>query len=341
MKAVVFREIGRVEPADVPRPEPGPGEVVIRVGYCGICGSDVEALHTGMYEPGLVIGHEFAGTIDELGADVEGWQRGDRVVASDAFPCGQCAACRQGRPEGCADLTMVGFSIDGAMAEYVRMPARELHRLPAGMRLRQAALVEPLAVVLHAVRRSRLRLGDNVLVMGAGPIGLLTLQCARLAGARLVAVTEVDPVRRALAGRLGASPTLDPDRDNVGVVLSGLTGGLGADVIFVCTGAPAPFRDAVSLVRKGGQVYLLGLCTEPVEADFMSIVLNDLCLEGSLAGHADFPASIDAIAQGRVEVEALVSHEIALDEVMSGGFERAGTPGSGAIKILVRMGGEG
>lgn len=341
MKGVVFREIGRVESAEVPRPEPGPGEVLIRVGYCGICGSDIEALHTGMYEPGLLIGHEFAGTIDELGEGVDGWQEGDRVVASDAFPCGECLACRRGRPEGCINLTMVGFSIDGAMAEYVKMPARELHRLPAAMRLRQAALVEPLAVVLHAVRRSRLRLGDSVLVMGAGPIGLLAVQCARLAGAQFVAATEVDGGRRALAERLGASPALDPASENVGVVLGGMTGGLGVDLVFVCTGAPAPFRDMVSLVRKGGQVYLLGLCTEPVEADFMSIVLNDLCLEGSLAGHADFPAAIDAIAQRQVDVEALVSHEIALDEIMSGGFERLAAPGSGAVKILVRIGGEG
>ncbi len=340
MKAAVFRGIGEVEVADVPRPVPGPGEVLIRVGYCGICGSDLEAFHTGMYEPGLIMGHEFAGVIAEVGPEVAGWQVGDRVVVGDAIPCGACAPCREGRLNACESLTMIGVTHDGALAEYARIAAVGLYRLPDAVSLRRGALVEPLTVALHGVRQSRLRAGDHALVMGAGPIGLLTLQCALLAGARTVAVTEVDPTRAALAARLGATAVLNPMRDNVGVALAGLTGGRGPDVIYICTGAPAPFRDAISLVRKGGQIYLLGLCVEPVEADFMSVVLNDLCIEGSLAGQLVFPAAIDLVAQGRVDVESLVSHEIALDEVVTGGFERLNTPGSGAVKILVRIGGE-
>jgi (R,R)-butanediol dehydrogenase/meso-butanediol dehydrogenase/diacetyl reductase len=340
MKAAVFQGIGQIEVTDVPRPQPGAGEVLIRVGYCGICGSDLEALQVGMYEPGLIIGHEFAGTIVEAGPGVSGWQVGERVVVNDAIPCDACAPCLEGRLDGCEDLTMVGVTHDGGLAEYVKVTARGLHRLPDGVTLRQGALAEPLAVALHGVRRSRLKPGDHALVMGAGPIGLLTLQCAMLAGARTVVVTEVDPTRAGLAGRLGATAVLDPARDNVGVALSGLTGGQGPDVIYICTGAPDPYRDAVSLVRKGGQVFLLGLCVEPVEADFMSVVLNDLCIEGSLAGRAEFPAAVDFIAQGRVDVDTLVSHEIPLDEVVTGGFERLTTPGSGAVKILVRIGGE-
>ncbi len=340
MKAAVFQGIGHVEVADVPVPEPGPGEVLIRVGYCGICGSDVEAIHTGMYEPGLIIGHEFAGVIAGVGPDVEGWRVGDRVVVNDAIPCGTCPPCREGRLDGCEDLTMVGVTHDGGMAEYVRVTARGLHRLPDGVTLRRGALVEPLSVALHGVRRSRLKPGDQALVMGAGPIGLLTLQCVLLAGARTAVVTEIDPTRAALAGRLGATAVLDPSRENVGVALRDLTDGQGPDVVYICTGAPAPYRDAISLVRKGGQVFVLGLCVEPVEADFMSVVLNDLCIEGSLAGRAEFPAAIALVAQGRVEVEPLVSHEIPLEKVVSQGFERLSTPGTGAVKILVRIGGE-
>ncbi len=340
MQAAVFRGAEEIEVVAVPQPELEPDEVLIRVGYCGICGSDLEAFHTGMYEPGLIIGHEFSGTIAALGTEVSGWQIGERVVVSDALPCGECVPCRQGRLDACASLTMIGVTHDGGLAEYTKIAARALQRLPDHVTLRQGALVEPLSVALHGVRRSRLKAGDDVLIMGAGPIGLLTLQCARLAGARKVIVSEIDPVRSALAGRLGATAVLSPARDNLGVALADLTGGLGPEVIFICTGAPTPFRDAVSLVRKGGQVFVLGVCVEPVEMDFMSVVLSDLCIEGSLAGRAEVPAAIDFIAQGRVEVEALISHEIALDEIVRQGFNLLSAPGSGAIKILVRLGGE-
>lgn len=340
MHAAVFEGIGQIEVKQVPEPEPADGEVVIRVGYCGICGSDLEAFHTGMYEPGLIIGHEFAGVIAEVGPDVTGWRVGDRVVVNDAIPCGECAPCREGRLDGCESLTMVGVTHDGALAEYVKITARGLHRLPDGVTLRRGALVEPLAVALAGVRRSRLKAGDRALVMGAGPIGLLTLQCALLAGARMVAVTEVNPTRAALAAQLGAAVVLDPTRENVGVALSGLTDGQGPDLIYICTGAPQTYRDAVSLVRKGGQVFILGLCVEPVDGDFLSVVLNDLCIEGSLAGRVEFPAAIDFVAQERVDVESLVTHEIPLHAVVTEGFSRLTTPGSEAVKILVRLGGE-
>ena len=340
MKAAVFRGVEEIEVTERPQPELEPDEVLIRVGYCGICGSDLEAFQTGMYEPGLIIGHEFSGTITALGPKVAGWQIGDRVVVSDALPCGECVPCRQGRLDACTSLTMIGVTHDGGMAGYTKIAAWALHRLPAHVTLRQGALVEPLSVALHGVRRSRLKAGDDVLIMGAGPIGLLTLQCARLGGARRVMVSEVDPTRAALASRLGATAVFNPTHDNLGVALADLTDGLGPEVIYICTGAPAPFRDAVSLVRKGGQIFILGVCVEPVEMDFMSVVLSDLCLEGSLAGRAEVPAAIDFIAQGRIDVEALISHEIALDEVVSQGFKTLSAPGSGAVKILVRLGGE-
>jgi (R,R)-butanediol dehydrogenase/meso-butanediol dehydrogenase/diacetyl reductase len=340
MKAAVFQGIGELRLADVRRPVPGPGEVLIGVAYCGICGSDLEALLVGLYEPGLIGGHEFSGTIVELGPNVADWRVGERVVVNDAVPCGNCRPCRDGRLDACEDLTMMGVTHDGGLAEYVKVTTRGLHHLPDKVSLRRGALVEPLAVALHGVRRSRLEPGDHVLVMGAGPIGLLTLQSALLAGARTVTVTEIDSARSALARRLGATAVLDPTRDNVGVAVSGVTGGRGPDVIYICTGAPDPYRDAVSLVRKGGQIFILGLCVEPVEADFMSVVLSDLCIEGSLAGRAEFPAAIDFVAQDRVEVEALVSHEISLGQVVTQGFERLMTSGSGAVKILVRVGGE-
>ncbi len=340
MKAAVFRRIGLVEVAEVPEPTPGPHEVVIRVGYCGLCGSDVEALHTGFYAPDVIMGHEFSGTIAQVGPEVKRWHEGDRVVINDAIPCTDCVPCREGRLDNCDSLTMVGVTHDGGLAEYVEVPARGLHSLAEGLTLRHAALVEPLAVALQGVRRSRLEVGDCALVMGAGPIGLLTLQCALLGGARAVVVTEVNPTRRELAAELGAAAVLDPTRDNVGAALSNVMGPQSPDVVYICTGEPEPFGDAMSLVRGGGQIMVLGLCVEPVEFDFLSAVLRELSLEGSLAGRAEFPAAIDFVAQGRVDVEALISHEITLDQVVTEGFDRLSAVDSEAVKILVRIGGE-
>jgi len=270
MKAAVFRGAGQIEVAKVPRPEAGPGEVLVRVHYCGICGTDLEAYQTGMYEPGLVIGHEFAGEIVAVGQGVDGWAPGDRVTTDNALPCGHCWFCRQGRPALCQELLSPGITLDGGMAEYVRLPVQLLHRLPPGVSTRQGALVEPLTIALHGVRSSALQPGDWVLVLGAGPIGLLTLQCALLAGARQVMVAEVNPNRATLARELGAVTVFHPQRDNLAVEVTARTDGLGPNVVYVCTGAAAPFQEAMSLVRRGGQIFVLGLCPEPVPTDFDS-----------------------------------------------------------------------
>lgn len=340
MKAAVLQGIGQIEVVDVPKPRSGPGEVVIRVAYCGICGSDVEAYHCGLYEPGVIVGHEYAGTIAEVGPGVAGWQVGDRVTVKSCIACGECAPCREGRLDGCENQIIVGVTEGGGMAEYAPVTAEALLRLPDSVNLRQGALVEPLTIALHGVRHSQLRVGDHALVIGAGPIGLLTLQCALLAGARKVAVTEVDLTRAELAGRLGAAAVLDPTRDNVGVAFSQLTGGRGPDVVFICTGAPGPYSDAISLVRPGGQILVLGICADTVQADFLTVARNQLRIAGSFMGRGQFPAAIDFIAQGRIDVDGLVSDEIALEEVVTRGFDRLSRPGSGAVKIIVRIGGE-
>lgn len=337
MQAAVFHGAEQIEVMQVPKPEPQPDEVLMRNAYCGICGSDLEAYHTGMYEPGMIIGHEFSGTIEAVGAAVEGWRVGDRVVVNDVIPCGKCKACREGHLDECESTTLIGLTSNGGFAEYTAITARGLHRLPASVTLRQGALVEPLSVALHGVYKSRVKPGDYVLVMGAGPIGLLVLQCARLAGAREVMVTEVDPTRARLAQRLGAARVLDPRHENVGVEFAAATGQRGPDVIYVCTGAPNAFSDAISLARRGGQIFVVGVSVEPVVADFLTVAMNELCIEGSFAGRCEFPAAIDFLAQCRINVDALVSHEIPLDHIVADGFERLSHPGSGAIKILARI----
>lgn len=337
MKAAVFRGVRRIEVTEVPVPTAGPGEVLVRVRACGICGSDLESYHTGMYEPGTIIGHEFAGEVAAVGAGVSEWTVGDPVTANDALPCGQCPACQRGQPTLCENVLMPGITMNGGMAEYVALPAPMLHRLPPGVTMRQGALIEPLAVALHGVRRSALQPSDQPLVIGAGPIGLLTLQCALLAGAWRVYVAEIDPVRAALAEQLGAFAVFDPTRDNLAVELGQHTMGAGPAVVYVCSGSSRAFEDAFTLVGRGGQIVVLGLAVEPVAADFLTVVLHELDVRGSYLGYDEFPAAIDYVAQKRVNVDALISHEVALEDVVTRGFAALETPGSGAVKVLVSL----
>jgi threonine dehydrogenase-like Zn-dependent dehydrogenase len=230
-----------------------------------------------------------------------------------------------------------GITLDGGMAEYARLPVPLLHHLPEAVTTRQGALVEPLTIALHGVRSSALRSGDRTLVLGAGPIGLLTLQCALLAGARQVIVVEVNPIRAALARELGAAVVLNPQTDNLAVEVGACTEGLGADVVFVCTAAPDAYPEALNLVRRGGQVFVLGLCVEPVPTDFMSLVLGELDIRGGYLGHGAFPAALDYIAQGRVKVEPLITHEIELEQLLARGFHELLKQDTQVIKVLVRM----
>jgi (R,R)-butanediol dehydrogenase/meso-butanediol dehydrogenase/diacetyl reductase len=337
MKAAVFRGLGHIEVTEVPTPEPGPGEALVQVHYCGICGSDLEAYQTGMYERGLIIGHEFAGEIVAVGDKVQGWSPGDRVTADNVLFCGQCWFCRHARASLCQEMLSPGITLDGGMAEYVRLPVPLLHRLPAVVSTRQGALVEPLTIAVHGVRSSALQAGDRVVVLGAGPIGLLTLQCALLAGARQAWVVETNARRSALALELGAAGVFHPQRDNLAVEIARQIGGLGPDIVFVCTAAPSAYQDALMLVRRGGQVFVLGLCVEPVPIDFFSLVLVELSIRGGYLGHGSFPAALDYLAQGRVQVEPLISHEIHLEEVVERGFGELLKAGTEAVKILVRM----
>jgi (R,R)-butanediol dehydrogenase/meso-butanediol dehydrogenase/diacetyl reductase len=237
----------------------------------------------------------------------------------------------------CENLLMPGVALNGGMAEHAVLPGRALHRLPEGVTTRQGVLIEPLPVALHGVRRSAIQSGDTALVMGAGPIGLLTLQCALLAGAKEVYVSEVEPIRAILAGQLGASAVFDPGKHNLAVELTSRTGGEGPAVIYVCTGAEAALMDAVTLVGKGGQILVLGLGVTPTAADFLTLVLHELDVRGSYLGYEEFGAAIGYVSQGRVNVEALISHEIALEDMVAKGFQAVEAPTSGAVKILVKL----
>jgi (R,R)-butanediol dehydrogenase/meso-butanediol dehydrogenase/diacetyl reductase len=343
MKAAVFHGKKDIRIQTFPVPEPGPDEVLLKIHYCGICGSDLEAYRYGLYEPGIIIGHELAATVAALGPGVRGFEVGDRglevgdrVTSNDIIPCGECRYCRSGRVSLCDSVDMPGVTCNGAYAEYMVVAARALFHLPPEVSDEEAALTDPSSNALHAVRRSGLTLGARVLVVGAGPIGLLTVQAARLAGARTVIVAEPNPARARMALDLGAAATIDPMTDNLDLRVADLTEDQGADVVFCASGNPEAMASTFTLVRKGGVVVPVGICEQPVPADFLSLVMNELDYRGTYASYDEYGLALDLMAQGRWNVRPLVSGVIPLEQIVEEGFEALIRPDTTAAKILVR-----
>src|SRR5579885_3420971 len=232
MRALLLSQYGQLETVDVPMPRPGPEDVLVRVEACGICGSDVHGMDgsTGRRIPPIVMGHEAAGEIDELGADVTGWKEGERVTFDSTVYCGKCWHCRRGEVNLCDNRRVLGVSCsdyrrDGAFAEYVAVPQHILYRLPAKLSFDQAAMVEAVSVAAHAVQRAALPAGASAVVVGSGMIGLLVVQVLRAAGCRLVVAVDLDESRLRLAKKLGATEVLAAADPTVADKVRGLTGG--------------------------------------------------------------------------------------------------------------------
>jgi len=332
MKAVVVRNPEMVL-EDVPKPKAVAGEVVIKVKYCGICGSDLHRHSAGGFPDGSICGHEPYGLIDELGPDVEGWQEGDRVVAIAYEPCKQCGPCLQGEYQLCPNKDWIGLGAKpGAFAEYVKVYSTMLLRVPEQVDDRTAAMTEPLAVALHAVRSSHINLGDTVVVIGAGPIGLLVTQCVQIAGARAVGVVESTGGRREIATRIGADVVFAPDTPDV---VSKMTQSLGAvpDVVFDCAGAVPTLQNAIDLVRPKGKVTLVGVSMKPVPITAIEWGRKEAELKTSIAYRDEFPLALELLAKGRIDVESLISGVIPLQEV--GSMIKTLQIPSERIKVLV------
>ena len=270
MKAIVLRDGKTITLEERPEPEPREGEVLVRTSFCGICGTDLHAPRLpDLFVPNVVMGHEFAGDIVAVGPDVSGWKPGDQVTINpNGNICGECEECRAGRSNLCRTLLrgrVVGVQRDGGMAEYVSLPIVVLHRLPLGVTALQGAWVEPLAVAMRAVRVAEFRVGGTALVLGAGPIGLLTLQVLRSAGAGYVAVVEPSPLRREQAERLGADVIVDPRGESpAGLFESDLT---PPEYVFECAGIPGGIAMCAAVVRPGGCITVVGVCPDPLDLD--------------------------------------------------------------------------
>jgi 2-desacetyl-2-hydroxyethyl bacteriochlorophyllide A dehydrogenase len=319
------------EPADL-----RPGEVRIAVAYVGICGTDLHVFHgdmDGRVTTPATIGHEMSGTIVDLGPEVEGWSIGDAVTVMPLVWDGTCPACLAGTQHICQHLDFIGIDSPGALQQYWNVPAATLVKLPSGVSLRDAALVEPVAVAVHDVRRSELGPGDKAVVIGAGPIGVLIATVAGAFGADVV-IAEIDPARRATAAELGLA-TLDPSSVDQAAWVEKWTDGAGADVVFEVSGSAAAVQGATDLVKVRGTLVVVAIHSQPRLLDLHRVFWRELRILGArVYQRQDFERAAELVANGTIPAEQLVTDVVPLTEVQSAfGVLEAGQ----AMKLLVEV----
>jgi L-iditol 2-dehydrogenase len=320
MKALLLSQYRHLEVADVAVPEPGAGEILIRVAACGICGSDVHGYDgsSGRRIPPIVMGHEAAGRVAAVGLGVNGFSEGDRVTFDSTVYCGECAFCKRGEINLCDRRQVLGVSCGdyrraGAFAEFVVVPARIVHRLPGNLPFAEAAMLEAVAVALHAVSLASVPAGSVALVVGAGTIGLLLQQALRVAGCSRVYVTDVDPARLQRSRDLGATAAIPAAKDFSNQLLE-LTGGAGVDIAVEAVGNNEAVKTGISSVRKGGTVVLVGNISPEVTLPLQKVVTQQIRLQGSCASAGEYPRAIDLMSSGAIRVQPLISAVAPLDE---------------------------
>ena len=321
MRALVLREYKHLEVTDLPKPDPGAGEVLIRVAACGICGSDVHGYDgsSGRRIPPIVMGHEAAGVVEAVGSGVSSFQPGDRVTFDSTVSCGDCQFCLRGEINLCDRRQVVGVSCgdyrrDGAFAEYIVVPERILYRLPETMPFAEASMLEAVSVALHAVTVSGLRGQEAALVIGAGMIGLLTLQAILAAGCSRVFVADIDDTRLQRARSLGAAEALRLSGDALVRECLLLTGGSGVDVAFEAVGREETVAAAIDATRKGGTVTLIGNITPAVTLPLQKVVSRQIRLQGSAASSGEYPRAIELVSEGKIRVQPMITAVAPLEE---------------------------
>jgi L-iditol 2-dehydrogenase len=320
----------------MPMPEIGDEDVLVRVKACGICGSDVHGYDgsSGRRIPPLIMGHEASGVVERTGAAVTGFRDGDRVTFDSTISCGTCAFCRRGEGNLCDRRMVLGVSCGdyrrhGAFAEYVSVPSRIVYRLPDALPFEHAAVIEALSVASHAVGRKTPQPDDTVVVIGCGMIGLLIIQVLRSRGCAAIVAVDVDESRRRLATRAGAALTRDGDCS------SWAEPRRAADVVFEAVGRPETVAAAIGCVRKGGAVILVGNLAPRADLPLQDVVTREISLFGSCASSGEYPACIDLLASGAIDVTPLISATAPLEDGPAW-FDRLHRGEADLMKVVLR-----
>ena len=341
MKALLYTEPFHFEYVDYPEPSPAPDHLLIRVEACGICGSDVHGYtgSTGQRIPPLIMGHEAAGVVHQVGEDVKGFQKGDRVAFDSTVYCNQCEACRRGQYNYCIRRQVLGVSIpgnkrDGAFAELVAVPGWIASKLPDSLAFADAALLEPVSVAVHAASRAVTDPTTTVVIFGAGTIGLLLLQAVNLKPVGRLIVCDINEARLEMAEDLGATETINPDKIDLQGYLLDRTGGRGADLVFDAVGLAATFQQSVSITRMGGQITLIGNLAKTVEMNLQDVVSKELTLRGSYASAGEYRGCIQLVASQKIRVAPLISGVLPL-QAGQNAFDRLHKGEEDLLKIVL------
>jgi len=321
MKALLLSEYKHLDVVDIPAPVACAGEVLVRVSACGICGSDVHGYDgsSGRRIPPVVMGHEAAGVVTALGDGVERFVVGDRVTFDSTIFCGGCDFCLRGEVNLCEQRQVMGVSCGeyrraGAFAEYIAVPERIVYHLPDELGFSEAAMLEAVSVALHAIQVADMHGGETALVIGAGMIGLLTMQAARAAGCSQVLIADIDATRLKLAAEVGAETVIDASGAALVSEVLRLTGGRGVDVVLEAVGRDETVSSAVECVRKGGTVVLVGNITPTVTLPLQKVVSRQIRLQGSCASAGEYPEAMRQIAEGKIKVSPLITAVAPLSE---------------------------
>ncbi|MEE2813914.1 MAG: galactitol-1-phosphate 5-dehydrogenase [Verrucomicrobiota bacterium] len=342
MKALLLEEYRKLTITDMPQPKVGDHDVLVQIKACGICGSDIHGFDgsSGRRIPPLIMGHEAAGVVTDTGSAVTQVKEGDRVTFDSMLSCGNCYFCGRNEMNLCENRRVLGVSCEdyrqhGCFAEYAVVPEHIIYPMPDNLPFEHAAMIEPVSVAVHAVKRTPISKGDTAAVIGAGMIGLLVVQALKAAGCFKVIAVDLADEKLKLAQELGADFGINPKSTDTVQAIQDATDGRGADITMEVVGATATVKSAIESTRKGGHVTLVGNLAPEVGFPLQSVVTREITIYGSCASNGEYPECIDLLARGIIKVDSLISAKVPLEEG-AGWFDRLYAAEAGLMKVILQ-----